>query len=301
MPAVVKAYKTYEQQVDLLASRGMDIPDRNAAIKQLQRINYYRLSGYWYSFRRQGTSDREDTFYPGTAFEDVISLYTFDERLRTATFACLTPIELALRALLGHELGAIDECAHLKPGLLGPRATSGSSYTTWLQRYKKSLAESKEDFVKHHHAKYRGTLPVWAAVEILDWGSLTYLYGFSPRPVQDAVADKFGLSAPQLESWMKSLNVVRNICAHHGRLFNKVHALKPKLPTIGHLPELDKARQEMNRTFGQLTLIQHMLRYLEIGRPQLLPAVLRTYPHVKLLPISHTGTPTGWATHALWN
>ncbi|WP_336885566.1 Abi family protein [Arthrobacter sp. FW306-07-I] len=219
MTAPVKAYKTYTEQVDLLASRGMGIADREAAIQQLQHINYYRLSGYWYSFRRQGPAGRDDSFYTGTTFADVVRLYSFDASLRTATFASLTPIELALRALLGHALGTIDECAHLKPALLGPRAGQGTSYVTWMQRYKKSLADSKEDFVKHHHAKYGGTLPVWAAVEILDWGALTYLYGFSPRQIQDDIADTFGLTAPQLESWMKSLNVLRNICAHHGRLF----------------------------------------------------------------------------------
>jgi len=301
LTAPVKAYKTYAEQVDLLASRGMGIADREAAIQQLQHINYYRLSGYWYSFRRQGPAGRDDSFYTGTTFIDVVRLYSFDASLRTAAFASLTPIELALRALLGHALGTIDECAHLKPALLGPRASQGNSYATWMQRYKKSLADSKEDFVKHHHAKYGGTLPVWAAVEILDWGALTYLYGFSPRQIQDDIADTFGLTAPQLESWMKSLNVMRNICAHHGRLFNKVHALKPKLPNVGQLPEIDHARQEMNRTFGQLTLIQHMLRTLKVGRLQLLPAVLRSYPDVQLLPISHIGAPPDWATSPLWH
>ena len=301
MPAPVKAYKTYDEQVDLLASRGMAIGDRDAAVKQLQHINYYRLSGYWYSFRRQGSPEREDSFYAGTTFTDVVRLYSFDASLRTATFASLAPIELALRALLGHALGTIDECAHLKPALLGPRAAQGTSYAMWIQRYRKSLADSKEDFVKHHHAKYGGTLPVWAAVEILDWGALAYLYGFSPRQTQDSIADTFGLTAPQLESWMKSLNVVRNICAHHGRLFNKVHAIKPKLPSVGELPQLDHARREMNRTFGQLTLIQHMLWSLDVGRRQLLPSVLRTYPDVQLLPISHIGAPPDWATSPLWS
>lgn len=279
----------------------MGIADKDAALQQLQHINYYRLSGYWYSFRRQGPSGRDDSFYAGTTFTDVVSLYNFDANLRTATFASLTPIELALRALLGHALGTIDECAHLKPTLLGPRAAQGTSYSTWMRRYTKSLADSKEDFVKHHHAKYGGTLPVWAAVEILDWGALTYLYGFSPRQIQDDIAETFGLTAPQLESWMKSLNVLRNICAHHGRLFNKVHAIKPKLPNVGQLPELDHARHEMNQTFGQLTLIQHMLRTLKVGRIQLLPAVLHSYPDVQLLPISHIGAPPNWATAPLWN
>jgi hypothetical protein len=64
LPASVKAYKTYDEQVDLLASRGMDVGDRDAAIKQLQHINYYRLSGYWYSFRRQGPQTVKTAFTP---------------------------------------------------------------------------------------------------------------------------------------------------------------------------------------------------------------------------------------------
>ncbi|MBD8043554.1 Abi family protein [Arthrobacter sp. Sa2BUA2] len=278
----------------------MDIGNPDVAIKQLQHVNYYRLSGYWYSFRRHSGQHREDDFYPGTILQDVVKLYNFDEALRTATFACLTPIELTVRALLGHELGLLDECAHLKPGILGPQAGKGAIYSTWLKRYEKSLRESKEDFVSHHRVRYGGTLPVWAAVEILDWGALTYLYGFAPRGIQDSVADKFGLTAPQLGSWMKSLNVVRNICAHHGRLFNRVHAIKPKLPKVGQYPHLDETRNEMNRTFGQLSLIQHMLHHRGIGRPQLLPAVLRSYPDVKLLPLSHTGAPANWGESALW-
>lgn len=301
MSASTKTFKTYEQQVDLLESRGMDVGDRDGAIRQLQHVNYYRLSGYWYSFRRQVGEHREDDFYPGTTLQDVVKLYNFDESLRTATFAALAPIELTVRALLGHELGTIDECAHLKPDLLGPRASAGSFYPKWIERYNKSLRDSKEDFVQHHQEKYGGTLPVWVATEILDWGALTYLYDFSPRPIQNAVAIAFGISAPQLLSWMKSLNVVRNTCAHHGRLFNKVHALKPKLPPLGQFPELDKARNKMNRTFGQLTLIQHMLVHQGIGRPRLLPAVLRSYPDVQLLPISHTGASPDWDQSSLWS
>lgn len=147
--------------------------------------------------------------------------------------------------------------------------------------------------------KYGGLLPVWAAVELLDWGSLTMLYGFSPRTVQDTVAHAYGLTAPQLESWLKSLNIVRNVCAHHGRLFNRVFALAPKLPVPGRFPDLDRSGP-FTRAFGQLTMIQHMLTVQGIGHPRLLPAVLRGYPSVRLLPISHVGAPSNWAEIPLW-
>lgn len=70
----VKAYRTYEEQVDLLAGRGMAIGDRGKAIATLQRVNYYRLSGYWYPFRQQVGGKRVDDFYPGTSLDDVVAL-----------------------------------------------------------------------------------------------------------------------------------------------------------------------------------------------------------------------------------
>ncbi len=134
----VKAYKTYAQQVEILAQRGMDMGNRQSALEVLRRVNYYRLSGYWYPFRKRTSTGRQDAFYPGTRFSDVVALYEFDARLRAATFAVLTPVELAVRALLGHELGRIDPCAHLKPSLLGPTAKS-DRYKTWVDRYKREL------------------------------------------------------------------------------------------------------------------------------------------------------------------
>ncbi|SMY13046.1 Abortive infection bacteriophage resistance protein [Brevibacterium jeotgali] len=301
MDSVVKEYKSYDEQVDLLSERGMDVGDCESARATLQRVNYYRLSGYWYPFRKQSKAGREDDFYPGTRLSDVLALYDFDARLRTAAFSALTPIELAIRALLGHELGRLDPCAHLDPGKLGPNARSGGAYSTWLERYEFKLRQSREDFVAHHDGKYGGILPVWAAVELLDWGGLTRLFGFAPRGVQNTVADACGLSAPQLTSWLKALNIVRNICAHHGRLFNRVHTLSPKPPRVGRHPDLDAVASDWSRTFGQLTMIQFLLIRLKVGRPTFLPVVLDSFPSVQAVPLTHMGAPKDWQSRsALW-
>ena len=293
-----KPFKTYPQQVALLESRGMDVGHHQTAEDHLRRVNYYRLSGYWYPFRQVRGQARADEFYPGTRLDDVIKLYRFDENLRAMTFAALAPIELTLRALIGHELGRIDVCAHLKPELLNSRA-NGPSYQLWKDRYERALIDSREDFVDHHQSRYAGVLPVWVAVEILDWGPLTRLYGFAPRSAQDRVAEAFGLRAPQLESWLKSLNIVRNVCAHHGRLFNRVFALKPKLPAAQSHPSL-RAVGPFERTFGQLSLIQHLLRSQGIGRPSVLTSVFASFPDIGRVPLHSTGAPENWATNPLW-
>ncbi len=297
----IKEFKTYNEQIDILVRRGMDIEDRDEAIFLLQQVSYYRLSGYCYPFREFKNSSRADTFFPGTRLRDVVDLYRFDSRLRTATFTALTPIELAIRTHLGHELGRLDPLIHLKPYMLGATAHS-SEYNRWRKHYNRELESSREDFVKHHKQKYDGKLPVWAATEIMDWGSLTYLYEFSPRSVQDAISSRCGLNAPQLHSWLKALNIVRNICAHHGRLFNRVHAISPKLPAQGTHTDLDCINTDWKRTFGQLTLVQLLLDRLNVGNKKLLPTVVQSFPEVQIVPISHMGAPDNWQTASkLWS
>lgn len=302
MSEAIKKFKTYEEQLDVLAERGMDVGDREEAVLLLKRVSYYRLSGYCYPFRKLATSSgREDTFFPGTRLRDVVDLYRFDSRLRTATFTALTPIELAIRAHLGHELGRLDPLIHLDPYRLGATARS-TKYEYWRRRYEHELKSSREDFVKHHKQKYGGKLPVWAATEIMDWGSLTYLYELSPTSVQNTISSQCDLTAPQLRSWLKALNIVRNICAHHGRLFNRVHAISPKLPAQGTHTDLDCINTDWKRTFGQLTLVQLLLDRLNVGNKKLLPTVVQSFPEVQIVPISHMGAPDNWQTASkLWS
>ena len=300
----IKEFKTYNEQIDILVRRGMDIEDRDEATFLLQQVSYYRLSGYCYPFREFKNSSRADTFFPGTRLRDVVDLYRFDSRLRTATFTALTPIELAIRAHLGHELGSLDPLIHLDPYKLGAtaRAPKEKKYKDWRKRYDRELESSREDFVNHHKQKYSGNLPVWAATEIMDWGSLTYLYELSPTSVQNTISSQCDLTAPQLRSWLKALNIVRNICAHHGRLFNRVHAISPKLPAQGTHTDLDCINTDWKRTFGQLTLVQLLLDRLNVGNKKLLPTVVQSFPEVQIVPISHIGAPDNWQTASrLWS
>lgn len=187
-----KAFRSYHEQVGLLRDRGMFIADEERAVEALRLVNYYRLSGYWYSFRETGDGKRSDRFLPGSDLDDVLALYRFDERLRTTVFDALAPLELSIRAALGHALGRLDPCAHLRPDLLGPVARTGDAHRLWQARHQREIDRSREDFVAHHRSEYGGVLPVWAAVEVMDWGSLTRLFAFAPAVVQHEVSDRSG-------------------------------------------------------------------------------------------------------------
>lgn len=162
----------------------MQVDDPAAALDYLERLGYYRLSGYWYPLRAidpvasvaQGKAVRLDTFTPGSRFEDVVRLYVFDKKLRLLALDALERIEMAVRVDVAHLLGRRDPRAHQNPACLhgnftkkviakGPDA-GRTQHQVWLGKYQTALHRArKEPFVVHHQEQY-GALPIWAAIEI---------------------------------------------------------------------------------------------------------------------------------------
>jgi abortive infection bacteriophage resistance protein len=128
-----KPWKSYEEQLDLLIARGMQIPERDRALDYLRRVGYFRLSGYWFAFRersgplimldKQGKKPRKlkvetlplEQFKHGTTFQNAVDLYVFDKRLRLLAMDALERIEIALRVDVSHTLGKQDAFAYLDP------------------------------------------------------------------------------------------------------------------------------------------------------------------------------------------
>lgn len=300
-----KSFRTFQQQVALLQERGLIIEDHARAERLLAQFNYYRLSGYWYPMRvfPSGSKRPIDQFKPGASFDLSVKLYEFDERLRHAVFSELDRVEMAIRTMLGYELGKLDPHIHTHSGKLNTRAGRPNKdgrihHDVWMDKYRSAASNSKEDFVQHHKRKYGGEMPIWVAVEIMDWGMLSHLYGMSPGRVRNTIASKCQLNAAQLESWLKSLNIVRNYAAHHARMFNRSYDIRPKLSNDPCLVEIENAT---NRCFGQLTLVQYLHRKLELSPANILPSLMETFPQNDIVPFSRIGAPTNWRELTLWS
>jgi hypothetical protein len=118
MAQSLKPWLSIQDQVDRLQRRGMQISDEAAAAQWLSAVGYYRLSGYWYPFRKinsTGQTRRLSTFSTGTTFAEVGGLYEFDRHFKTLIQSGLERVEVALRSQVGHQLGAIDPLAHTDP------------------------------------------------------------------------------------------------------------------------------------------------------------------------------------------
>ncbi len=252
-----KNWKSYSEQLDLLKSRGMIVTDQALALQHLQRIGYYRLSGYWHAFRER--SDKAcpldanfkkprkvteenislDSFRPGTSFHDTVALYIFDKQLRMLVMDAMELIEIALRVDISHTLGKLDPFAYLKPELLHEdfsitldRDRGVTAHHTWLGKHAQLISRSKEKFISHNKNRYGLPLAIWIACEVWDFGTLSKLFGGMREAEQDTIAQKYGISNGRVfASWLRSLNHLRNICAHHGRLWNRNISDQPRLPS----------------------------------------------------------------------
>lgn len=276
-----KVFLTYEQQVDLLVSRGMLVDDRERCRYVLSTLNYYRLSGYWFPLFEQGLEHFKD----GTRFADIVAFYNFDEQLRNWLFAGLSKIEISIRALLGYELGKIHPHIHLNVNHLNVRANQIAksrkntkkltNYAIWYDRYTNAVNSSHEDFVQHHRDHYKCKLPIWVAVEIMDWGLLSNLYGMCPEKARQAIANRLDLTAPQLESWLKSLNIVRNFVAHHARVYNRVFEIKPKFPKRNLWPVV---QIKSHKLFAIIAMVYYLHGKLKLTDFEPIDSVFKHFP-----------------------
>ena len=285
----------------------MVIDNIEAAQKALESISYYRLSGYSYPFRQydKESRTRSDQFSPKTNLEQVLALYRFDERLRTTTFQELSRIEVGLRALIGYALGKEDPYLHLTSPQLGPSGFDKEynhetdEYRRWIKSYNINLSRSQEDFIKHYKSQYASKLPIWVAVHILEWGQLATLFKMAPIHCQDSIAGSLYLTRPQVNSWLENLRILRNICAHQGRLFNR-SLRQVKLPQDAERLGIQNLSPRKNKCFDQLTLVQYLTRTMNLGDGNALPRVLATFPATEIVPLRATGTPDNWQSLPLW-
>ncbi|MES2642679.1 MAG: Abi family protein [Myxococcota bacterium] len=290
---------TIDDQVDLLFARGMT-GHRERMLRRLRHVNYYRLSAYWHTFRAPGS----ESFLDGTDFEEVWGRYVFDRQLRLLVMNALERVEVSLRARLA--------CEHATR--FGPFGYACDPKTIFehdsfkraefFQRLDKDLTQSgREPFLQHFKEKYgdqHDRPPVWVAAEVLSFGGLVSMFRGSPNAVQKEVAKDFGAPAVVFESWLLVLNAVRNVCAHHGRLWNRTLGLQPKFPRIDvnkdwHTP----VSVGKDKAFGTLTILAHCLGVTSPGTQwaHRLASLLDSHPNI---PKRYLGIPENWRECPIW-
>jgi len=313
--AFTKPYLSVPDQIAQLKRRGMVISDDAAATAYLRRIGYYRLSGYWHPWRNstpphppsQPALVVHDDFRPGTEFRHVVELYVFDKKLRLLILDGVERIEVALRTDIALLMGLHSPVAHRDPAYLSLKFTTVTKdHAEWLKRLDKSYSRSKEDFVKHYKAKYLPPAPLWIAVELWDFGMLSHFLGGMRDPDLDILATNYGFPRRiLLTSWVRSINFVRNVCAHHGRLWNRSVIDQPKAPSHGAVPALDHLVADTyarERLYGVAVAIRYLLQTVNPSTTwgARLGDLVNGFPSAPGISIRHMGFPSDWQSQHLW-
>jgi len=323
-----KPWLNIEQQLNQLQARGLQVSDRAKALDYLHRIGYYRLSGYWFAFRERsgpccsidkpraakvqtkGETIALDSFKPGATFQNAVDLYVFDKQLRLLVMDALERVEIALRVDVAHTLGLQDKFAYLRGDLFHANFSQVLNKDTglirhheWLAKHAQLISRSKEEFVTHNKTKYGLPLAIWVACEVWDFGTLSTLFGGMHEVDQDAISAKYGVRNGRVfASWLRSLNYLRNVCAHHSRLWNRNIVDQPKLPPAGDIPWVNSFANNphaLARCFLLIRLLRHLLGVINptSSWPDRMKQHLLKFPHLSHLGLNHLGmgAPANWA------
>lgn len=277
-----KNFKTIEEQLEILRSRGLTIEDEAVAKEFLLRNNYYRVSGYSLTLRKS------DIFSESAVFQNIIDIYSFDHELRHILLQYLEVIEVQMKSVYTYEFTKV----------YGPTGYLNASFFTNRARHKEIIKKAElqksqrlahEAYLKHFVNDLQQDIPLWAYVDLLTISDISFLYAISEQPIKDAVARSFGLQmkkgASILGSYMHSMTIIRNLCAHGSRLYNRLFEQKPSLNRAEKALLVKNGSGELDNAhlYGFLLIMRRMLPEVEFsGLKESIIALTKKYPFVRM-------------------
>ena len=285
-------------QLNLLNSRGLSIADWPSAEAHLSNISYYRLRAYTFPF--QDNVHPKHPFKKPLNFEDIVALYEFDRQLRLLVFSALERIEISFRSQIIHQWALTHGSHwHINPDLYRDL----DKFQLSQMRLEKELNLSKERFILHYRSKYTSpTEPAcWMSLEVASFGWLSSLFAnLKTCPEKRAVLKFYGLNKIELlENWMHSFSNLRNICAHHGRLWNRRLPTHVKLPKNTDFPFIKGNSLSPYKLYPVLCCIKYTLDRINSDN-QFSTALRELISSCPLAQEHEMGFIKGWDQELLW-
>jgi abortive infection bacteriophage resistance protein len=291
---------TIQDQISLLKFRGMLFRDENSAPHFLRNISYYRLKGYWWDLQADRLSHQ---FQPDTYFEDIIDRYNFDRHLRLILFDAVERIEVALRTQMIYHLSlGYGPCWYQDPLIVTDQFKQAKNLSKLMEEF----GYSQEIFIIDHKNRFPESYPEsWKILEVASFGTLSKFYKNLKHdlPEKASIAKGMGLNLhKELSSWLEAIGYVRNIVAHHSRLWSRDMVKRPTLTLRNpsgpwlNLP-LDEAQQKK-----PFLIISCMLFLCNKVTPnhQIKTKILALFEQDPEMPIYKLGFFNSWEKQDLW-
>ena len=291
-----KQIQTIAFQISILKQRGMVIADETAAEDWLRKVSYYRMSGYWYPL----LADRDNhIFKTGSTFEQARMLYEFDSCLRKIVLSSIEPIEVAIRTQMAYVMSMAHNGYWFEDTNL---FNNSFLHIRTIASIQDEYQRSDEQFVRSFRRKYTDPLPPsWITLEITSFGTMSILYqNLKPGLPKREVAAAFGVSDTVFASWLHSLVYVRNVCAHHARLWNRTLGIRPLMPRRTHYTFITQPTVNTQRVYFVLAIIRYWLNIIEPANTLTQDITTLFEKHPNVYP-GALGFPELWQQEPLWN
>jgi abortive infection bacteriophage resistance protein len=307
-----KAPLLFADQLALLEKRGLTIADKPKALVHLQEISYYRLSAYFLPYQQV-----KDKFNMGVTFEQIIHTYSFDRDLRLLVFDCIERIEIAIRTQFIYTMAVHYNDSHWQDNQthfitpyynkIGQLVNPFADFQAIISKAK--TARTPEVFIKHYTSNYHtpANPPSWMCMELLTIGELSHLYrGLKNNSDKKRIADFFDIHHTVFTSWLHTLTYIRNICAHHSRLWNRDLAIEPEKLLKPKGDWISIPFQNNKRVFYFLCVLRYLLLRANSGNgmKNKMETLFNKYPTI---PIQFTGIPSDgkgnlldWQNEPIW-
>lgn len=277
-----------DELLKLLNERGLSVKEsEEIEVKNYVRsIGYFRLSGYFGPLQLE-----KDKFKDNTKFADILRLYEFDTKLKLLTFEALERIEIELRSIMTDvyslayesfwyieedyfeekkEKIEIKKC-YIEKGELVERIeqVESSVYKNLLKEIYSSVNKIEHsDFMRRFRNKYSedSPIPSWMIMESISFGKLSRLFSLLKTSDEKRFITKhFGAVTPDhLVSWLHAFVVLRNICAHHSRLWNRKIGKDIKMPTRKNHKFLSNFEEEnLRKYYGVSSCLLKIFRNID--------------------------------------
>lgn len=290
-----KVFLSIEDQLIQLKKRGLIINDEPKAIRLLENVSYYRLSGYWYPLLED---KKEHSFKKDSEFNTAFKLYCFDRELRHILLAEIEKIEVSIRSKMNYVLSEKNGPFWFQDSTL---FSNPIEYAITLSKIGGETRRSDEEFIKSFRKKYDNFIPPsWMTMEVTSFGSISRFYeNLRPGKEKREIAHFYGLPDSVFETWIHSLVYLRNVCAHHARLWNRAMSIRPQIPQKPHKQWIDTKSIANNRSYFILSMILYLLQTVNPKNTFRLriKRILAKYPMIN---VSAMGFPAKWNEEPLW-
>lgn len=263
-----KVFKSLDEQVELLREKGLIIKDEEKTKDILLRENYFFLSGYRHLFMM---SHRDNIFLPGTTFDELYSVFSFDRKLRNLFFRYILIVENNIKSIISYQLSkkyGIKEKDYLNPKNFTQDNMKTRQVRDVLDKMKRQIrANCKQHSATMHYMNNYGYIPMWILVKVLSFGIVSELYGILNYDDALAIAKIYNLDVDTLSTNLTILSNFRNLCAHEEILYD--HRTQKEIPDnkIHYLLNIemtdDHYNYGKNDLFALIIILKQMLTPLE--------------------------------------